>query len=70
MGKRGDVSTQELERSDPFWLGRLSAAIGEAVHPKRDPEHVREDLRQTLAAFIASPVPSEELRVILRKYLR
>lgn len=58
-----------MHKTDGFWLGRLSAAIGEAVHPKRDPQHVREELRLTLAEFIASPVPSEELRVILRKYL-
>lgn len=59
-----------MERTDGFWLGRLSAAIGEAVHPKRDPQHVREELRSTLAEFIASPVPSEELRCILRRYLK
>ena len=61
-----------MHKTDGFWLGRLSAAIGEASKrlPDAHPKDVRADLRSTLAEFIASPVPSEELREILRTYLK
>jgi hypothetical protein len=57
-------------RSDAFWLGRLSTAIGIAAeNVKTNPAAAQKDLRATLAEFIASSVPSEELRQGLRGYL-
>jgi hypothetical protein len=57
-----------MEHADAFWVGRLSACIGEASERTTE-KHVRDDLRDCLAQFIASPVPSEELRRLLRPYL-
>lgn len=54
--------------TDGFWLGRLSACVGESAVRVTD-RGVREDLRACLSEFIASPVPSEELRQLLRPYL-
>lgn len=49
------------DRSSPyFWLGRLSMAL--AVAPRHP--HVAQD---TLKEFIRSPVPSPELKNLLRK---
>jgi hypothetical protein len=63
------ISHAHLIPTEGFWLGRLSAHIGEAINPDRNPKAVRAELKAALAEFIASPVPSEELRVILRRYL-
>lgn len=54
------------------WLGKLSATVGIAAEDiaQGEPKVARSQLRSTLAAFIASPVPSEELREMLRGYLR
>ena len=53
------------------WTGALSTVIGEASRTvKDDPKGTQRFLRAQLAEFIASPCASEELRVILRGYLR
>jgi hypothetical protein len=54
------------------WVGRLSAGMGEALDAlrDRDPKRAQRELRTTLARFIASDVPAEELRTILRHYLK
>lgn len=57
------------EQTAPYWYARLAACIGENAK-RAEPRHVREDLRGTLREFVDSPVPSEELREILRPYLR
>lgn len=54
--------------TDAYWVGRMSACIGESAVRTQD-RYVREDLRACLAEFIASPVPTEALRVKLRPYL-
>lgn len=48
------------EHSAHFWLGRLSAALAVA------PEYPKE-ARKVLDDFIRSPVPSTELKDMLRK---
>jgi hypothetical protein len=63
------MSTDPYVHTDGFWLGRLSACVGESAVRTQD-KRVREDLRACLSEFIASPVPSEELRNILRRYLK
>ena len=55
--------------TDGFWLGRLSGCLGESAVRTQD-KRVREDLRNCLSEFIASPVPSPELREMLRPYLK
>jgi hypothetical protein len=53
-----------------FWIGQLSTTVAIASQTVRDqPKAAQKDLRSCLAEFIASPVPSEELREILRPYL-
>ena len=66
------MSVREMERTAGFWLGRLSATVGIAAEAldHEDPKRARKDLRATLAEFVASPVLSEELRKLLREYLR
>ena len=61
----------EYASSDGFWIGRLSTAQGEAARmiANHDPKAAQKYLTETLAAFVASPVPSEELRRGLRGYL-
>ncbi len=64
---RGDQA--EYEKSAHYWNGRLGATVGYAA--KEMPKgHQREVVKETLAEFIASPVPSEELRAMLRTYLK
>ncbi len=46
----------------------MAATIGEASTRVKEKD-VRDDLRACLSEFIASPVPSEELRKMLRPYL-
>ncbi len=59
----------DLHRTEGFWLGRLGATVGYAA--KEMPKgHQREVVKEALAEFIASPVPSEELRKMLRIYLK
>jgi len=60
-----------LEIYDAFWVGRLSTAIAMNVPriPKR-PDNAAEDLRRTLDEFLASPLPSAELKKSLKKDLR
>lgn len=62
---------QAMARTEPFWTGKMSATIGIAIEAigQSDPKRARKDLRSTLAEFIASPVPSDELRGLLRPYL-
>ena len=57
--------------TDGFWLGRLSAAIGEAAaEAERNPKWVRSYLHATLKEYIASPVPAPEVRESLRRYVK
>ena len=60
-----------MARTEPYWTGRMSATIGIAIEAidEDDPKRARRDLRGCLAEFIASPVPQEELRRDLRRYL-
>jgi hypothetical protein len=60
-----------IEKTDSFWLGRLGAVCGEASRmiEQKDPTGARKYLQSTLAEFIASPVPAEETRRLLRPYL-
>ncbi len=57
--------------TDGFWLGRLSAAIGEAAQMSTlDPKWTQAYLRDTLREYIASPVPAPEVRESLRRYVK
>ncbi len=59
------------QASPHFWVGRMAAAMGEAAQVARDdPKWTQSFLRSALAEFIASPVPAEETRVMLRRYLK
>lgn len=62
----------EMVKTDPYWVGTFAAVAGEASQAidESDPKRARRLLRSTLAEFIASPVPNEELRQMLRGYLR
>jgi hypothetical protein len=62
----------EMVKTDPYWLGSFAAVAGIAAQAidEHDPKRARRLLRSTLAEFIASPVPNEELRSMLRGYLR
>ncbi len=60
--------TVPTHHTDGFWRGRMAATIGEASTRVKEKD-VRDDLRACLSEFIASPVPSEELRKMLRPYL-
>ena len=53
------------------WLGRFGAVCGEATRmiENHDPNGAKRYLQSTLAEFIASPVPAEETRQLLRPYL-
>jgi hypothetical protein len=62
------LSLIPMERTDGYWIGRLSVAVGYGT--EHTDKHAREVLRECLAEFIASPVPSEELRKALRGYLK
>ena len=59
------------EHTDSFWLGRWGAVAGEATRmiEQKDPKAAQRYLQSTLAEFIASPVPAEETRRLLRPYL-
>lgn len=61
-----------MARTDPYWVGRGFATIGLAIEAIEQDDHkrARRDLRGCLAEFIASPVPQEELRADLRRYLK
>jgi hypothetical protein len=67
----GSEHTHHMERTEGFWVGRLGAACGEASRmiENSDPKAARRYLQSTLADFIASPVPQEETRKLLRPYL-
>ena len=55
------------QASPHFWLGRLSAAIGEAAkEAERDPKWTRRYLHQALREYVDSPVPAPESRESLR----
>ena len=59
------------EPSPHFWNGRLAAAMGEASKTAQDdPKWTRKYLLGALSEYVASPAPSEQLRVILREYLK
>ena len=66
----GSEHTDTLD-TPHVWLGRWSAAAGEATRmiENHDPKGARRYLQATLAEFIASPVPAEETRKLLRGYL-
>ena len=63
------MSADPYTHTDGFWLGRLSACVGESAVRTQD-KRVREDLRACLREFIDSPVPSPELKEILRRYMK
>ena len=60
-----------IDQTDGYWLGRMSAVLGIAAQylDEGREKDARRHLRSTLAAYIASPVPCEEVREDLRKYL-
>jgi hypothetical protein len=60
-----ELCERRIEDTDPFWLGKLSMSIALAV--PRVGGDVRDDLEQTLADFLHSPLPSEELKRTLRE---
>ncbi len=68
----GSEHTHSIERTDAFWLGRLGAVLGESSRmiEQSDTKGARRYLQSTLAEFIASPVPAEETRKLLRGYLK
>ena len=59
------------EHTHPFWSARFAATAGEAAKmiENHDAKAARRYLQSTLAEFIASPVPAEETRRMLRPYL-
>ena len=63
---------REMAKTEPYWTGRMSATIGIAIEAidQNDAKRARRDLRGCLAEFIASPIPQEELRQDLRRYLK
>jgi hypothetical protein len=65
------MGSEHLHNSEGFWIGRLGAVCGEASRmiEQKDPTGARKYLQSTLAEFIASPVPAEETRKLLRPYL-
>ena len=71
MSTFSNSELRAMERTEPFWTGRMSATIGIAIEAidEKDPKRARKDLRNCLAEFITSPVPSDELRGLLRPYL-
>ena len=54
------IRAQDLTGDAHYWLGRLSAALAVA------PEYPKE-ARKVLDEFIRSPVPTTELKDMLRK---
>ena len=54
--------------TDGYWLGRFSTLLGEAA--KDADGFWRGQFRTTIREFVASPVPSDELKQSLREYLR
>ena len=65
------MESDPYSHTDGFWLGRLSAAIGEAVKMSTtDPRWTQRYLRETLREYVSSPVPAPEVRESLRKYLK
>ena len=61
---------EEMERSDPYWVGVLSMSIALAIPKIEKPAYVREDLRRALEDFLRSPVPSAELKDSLRREMK
>lgn len=63
------MTTQE--QTPAFWIGRLAMAVGTAAtFGHRDPKVAQKELKTVFEEFMNSPVPSEELRKMLREYLR
>jgi hypothetical protein len=62
----------EPARSDPYWVGSLSASAAAAYSAlkRNDPATARHQLKHTLDDFLRSPLPSEELRSMLREEMR
>lgn len=54
------------------WLGYLASALGDTLEAlgEHDPKRAERILRATLAKFITTDVASEELRAILRRYMK
>jgi hypothetical protein len=65
------MGSEHIHHTEGFWIGRLGAVCGEASRmiEQKDPTGARKYLQSTLAEFIASPVPAEETRKLLRPYL-
>lgn len=62
------MSAQE---SPHYWLGALSTTVGIAAQTvTQKPTAAQKDLQACLREFLASPVPSDELRAILRQYVK
>jgi len=64
-----DLIPQEATQTAPFWVGSLSMAIACAVR-EPDHKHAKRVLRHALDDFLRSPLPSEELRGLLREELK
>lgn len=66
------LTRSEMARTDAYWVGQMSATLAIAAESidNHNPKGARRELRSVLAEFIASPVPSDELRDMLRGYLR
>jgi len=60
-----------MQDTPNYWLGRLSATVGIAAQTVRvNPKGAEKDLQDALSAFLRSPVPSEELKGMLKQYER
>ncbi len=61
---------EQPARSDPFWVGRLSAAIALSLpRIEREPKIAKHDLKAALDAFMEQH-PDGELKQTLREYMR
>lgn len=56
--------TPAIEQTDGFWIGRLSMAA--ALAAKRGDEPSKEVVQE----FLRSPLPSSELRAMLKEELK
>lgn len=63
-----DALIPEQAHSDPFWVGSLSMAA--AIALKSEQTEARQILKRTLDDFLRSPLPSTELRQMLREELK
>lgn len=58
----------ESARSDHYWVGSLSMSVALAL--KAEQPEARRILKRVLDDFLRSPLPSSELRSILRQEMK